>query len=290
MTDDDLRRALTLNQPVVGALRSAVPDRMIPLLVDARTRVALRRGNLWERATAEMRFVLGDGAPTEAVEAAARRYIRHWYLRAEIRWHPRLETHQRVHGIEGLKDARSLKRGVIVNFMHHGHFEGGFASIARAGVPQAVLVSPTYFEPATEDSRRQVLILAIRAGNVAHNVRKGSEKIRGLLRAGNVVALATDVPGTTPVDFLGRRLWGSAGAARIASATGSPVVVMSSRRGTDGRPKVHLADPLDPADFGDPLLLLQEMVTQAESAVQAWPEAYDSPLNRWSQTPPPAAS
>ena len=109
----------------------------------------------------------------------------------------------------------------------------------------------------------------------------------GLLQSGEVVGIASDVPGHTPVRFVGRDVVGSYGAARLAAATDSPVVVMTSEPGPAG-PEIRLHEPIEPRDFGSANELLQAMLTIHEEAIVEWPEAYDLPLSRWTLTDPVA--
>ena len=95
------------------------------------------------------------------------------------------------------------------------------------------------------------------------------------------VAVATDVPGRTPVEFLGRRLVGSSGAVRAAYEAGTPVLSASMHRDGDGRPFYRLSEPLRPAEFDSTEALLQELLRRQEAAVLAWPEAYYDPLTKW---------
>jgi lauroyl/myristoyl acyltransferase len=117
-------------------------------------------------------------------------------------------------------------------------------------------------------------------GGTLHSTEIGSRGIADLLRQGLPVFVASDVKGRSPVRFLGQERVGSSGAPRIAQQTGSPVVVMTFERDGDD-PRVRLHEPLDPAAFETPEALLDAMLARHESAVRAWPEAYDEPLKRW---------
>jgi lauroyl/myristoyl acyltransferase len=108
----------------------------------------------------------------------------------------------------------------------------------------------------------------------------GTEAIAAHLQPGTVLAIAPDVPGRTPVTFLGRPVLGSFGSARIATMTDSPVVVVSAQReGTGSYVQVH--PPLDPRDFADPGDLLTAILRTHEPAILAWPEAVESPFSRF---------
>jgi lauroyl/myristoyl acyltransferase len=269
-----------MQRPMLATARRWTPDPLVRLLIAARTRRGLADPAMLDRGRREMRFVLGDDAPDAEVEAAARRYVGQWFARAELRWRPRMMT-MPVRGIDRLEGARALGRGVLLNFSHHGYYEGAIGSVALAGVPQVSINDTKYLRDDCPDSRRQNLVLSELGGNRLEFTDLGYAGILALVRSGEVVTLASDVAGTTPVRFLGRDLLGSSGAARIATAADAPVVVMTTRRDERRRRYVQLGEPLLPADFATVEDLLAAMLTQHEDAVRAWPEAYDSPLSRW---------
>jgi lauroyl/myristoyl acyltransferase len=106
------------------------------------------------------------------------------------------------------------------------------------------------------------------------------------LRPGSTLAIASDVPGRTPVEFLGRPVLGSFGAARIAMLADAPVVLVTAHRDGDGGSYLRVHPPLEPRDFTDPAVLLAEILRRHGEAVLAWPEALDAPLARWGRVEP----
>ena len=271
-----------MQRPLLARARAWTPNPLVGAIIAARTRRGLADPAMLDRGRREMRFVLGDDAPDAEVEAAARRYVEQWFARAELRWRPRMML-MPVRGIDRLKDAQALGRGVLLNFSHHGHYEGAIGSVGLAGVPQVSINDTKYLRDDCPDTRRQNLVLSEFGGNRLEFTDIGYAGILGLVQSGEVVTMASDVAGTTPVRFLGRDLLGSSGAARIARTAGAPVVVMTTRRDDRGKRYVQLGDPLMPAYFASVEDLLAEMLAQHEDAVRAWPEAYDSPLSRWGQ-------
>ncbi|GAB3248665.1 LpxL/LpxP family acyltransferase [Nocardioides dilutus] len=271
-----------MQRPLLARARRYTPDPLVRGLIAVRTRRGLADPAMLDRGRREMRFVLGDDAPDAEVEAAARRYVEQWFTRAELRWRPRMML-MPVRGIERLEGARAIGRGVVLNFSHHGHYEAAIGSVGLAGVRQVTINDTKYLRDDCPDSRRQNLVLSELGGNRLEFTDIGYAGILGLVQAGEVVTLASDVAGTTPVRFLGRDLLGSSGAARIATTADAPVVVMTTRRDDRGQRYVHLGEPLLPADFATVEDLLAAMLAQHEEAVRAWPEAYDSPLSRWGQ-------
>lgn len=271
---------------VVGAARRATPPPLVPQIVRVRLRQAYRDPAMWDRARAEMRFLLEESVPGADIEDAARRYIERWVWRAELRWRPRMITRQRVVGLEHLQRARSLGRGVLLSFMHHGQYDGAMPSVIRMGEPMHGVGHPKLLSPDAPPSVRQHMRINSRYCTV-HSTEIGARGIAELLVGGGTVALACDVPGRTPVEFAGRKLVGSAGSARIPFATGSPVVLLRTRRDAHGS-YLELSEGLDPHAYAGPEALLADILRRHEVAVLEWPEAADSPLSRWG-TPDTAA-
>lgn len=265
----------------VGAVRRATPPAVVPALVRARLRRALRDEALLARARDDMEFLVGVADPAADLDALARRYVERWVWRAELRWRPEMITRQRVEGLEHLVAAQSRGLGVIANFMHHGQYDGVFGSIARHGVVADIVVHPKMLGDDAPEHLRQHARAAAHL-NPLRGADLGFAGLTDLVREGRVVAIASDSPGSTELTFVGRRVRGSSGAARIACLTGAPVVLVTTERDERG-PHVRIAAPLDPVAFGSPEGLLAAMVRHHERAVLAWPEAADSPRSRWGE-------
>lgn len=271
-----------MNAELIAArLRARVPTSLLPALVAARSRLAWSRAAVRADAVAQMRFLLEHTRPDADVEAVARAYVRYQARRGELRWHPELLTSLRVDGIGYLLGARSAGRGVLLNFVHHGYYDGGFPSIARLGAPAHMVVYPYMLEPDAPLWLQQHVRIGTANGGAAVSAAVGTDGLLDLLRRGQVLAIASDVPGRTPMRFAGRDVLGSFGAARLAAEAGSPVVVMTSEEDEQG-PLIRLHEPLDPADFDSPHGLLAAMLAIHEDVVLRRPEAADLPLSRWS--------
>lgn len=271
----------------VGLLRRATPPLVVPLLVRARLERARADSARQADAREQMEFLLGRSRPDADVEEAARRYLERWVWRAELRWRPRMINRQRVVGIDRLLAAHAQGRGVVLNFMHHGAYEGAFTSLARLGARCEVVVHPRMLEKSAPEHLKQHL----RAGRHLvgiHPTTIGVAGITELVRAGRIVAIATDAPGSTPLTWCGRPVLGSSGAARIAVEVGAPVVPLHTAVDDRG-PHLLLTEPLEPADFPDAEALLEQMVRRHEAYVLAYPEAADSPLSRWRRAEQAAA-
>ncbi|MGY2704708.1 hypothetical protein [Nocardioides sp. HB32] len=267
-------------EQIAARIRARVPTAMLPAVVAARSRAAWLRPAAREDALAQMRFLLEHTRPGADLDAIARDYVRYQARRGELRWHPELLTSLRVDGIGFLLGARSAGRGVLLNFVHHGYYDGGFPSIARRGAPAHMVVYPYMLEPDAPLWLQQHIRIGTANGGTAVSAAVGTAGLLDLLREGQVLAIASDVPGRTPMKFVGREVLGSFGAARLAAEAGAPVVVMTSEEDERG-PVIRLHEPLDPADFDTPQALLEQMLAIHEDVILRWPEATDLPLSRW---------
>jgi lauroyl/myristoyl acyltransferase len=267
-------------EETAARLRARVPRPLLPALVAARTRLAWRRPAVREDARVQMGFLLEHTQPDVDLDAVARAYVRYQARRGELRWHPELLTSMRVEGMDNLVAARARGRGVVLNFVHHGYYDGAFPSIARLGVRAHMVVHPYMLENDAPTWLRQHVKVALSNGGAAVSAAVGNDGMLDLLRRGEVLALASDVPGRTPLRFAGRDVLGSFGAARLATAAGAPVVLMTSEEDAAG-PVIRLHDPLNPAAFATPQALLERMLAVHESVLLRWPEATDLPLSRW---------
>lgn len=270
---------------LMESIRQHTPRALLPLVVRVRFHLAWSRGGVRDNAHRQMEFLLGQTRPGADLTGAARGYVKQMIWRGEVRWHPDLVTSRRVEGIEHLIDARGLGRGVILSFMHHGFYDSAFPAIALAGAPPHMLMYPYMArDDAPRWIKQHVRVNSI-GGGIPTSTDIGPQGILDLLAGGEIVAIASDVPGRTPVTFAGRRLLGSFGAARIALQAGSPLVLMTSERDQRG-PHVRLHEALHPGDFDSPQSLLEEILSRHEKQVLAWPEATDLPLSRWGSPEP----
>lgn len=267
----------------VQRVRRLIPVRALPGL--ARRRVdALWRDDAYRAAQeAHMRFLLEHTERAAEIPELSREYTEFALLRGYRRWHPRHLSRQPVRGVEWLTTRKDPARGVLLNFMHHGQYDGLFPSLARAGVTETlnIVVAPEAFDPAGPIQLRQHFkVASMMPSTRLVPTTIGTAGMAGLLERGEIVAIASDVAGRTPITFLGRSMYGSFGAARLATETQVPVVLVTSHRGADGNPYVQVHEPIEPGDFAEPADLLAEIIRRHEPAVLAWPAAYDSPHGR----------
>lgn len=267
-------------EKVAARMREKVPTSLLPALWGARARISWRREAVREDARAQVRFLLEHTRPEVDIDEVARAYVRYQARRGELRWHPELLTSMRVEGIDHLLAAHAQGRGVLLNFVHHGYYDGAFPSIARLGAPGHMVVYPYMLEPDAPLWLQQHVRVGTANGGTAVSAAVGTDGLVDLLGRGEVVAIASDVPGRTPMKLFGREVLGSFGAARLPMTTGSPVVVLTSEEDERG-PLIRLHEPLQPGDHETPQTLLEAMLAIHEDVVLRWPEAYDLPLSRW---------
>jgi lauroyl/myristoyl acyltransferase len=267
-----------------SAVRRTIPAPLVPAVVRTRLRRAHRDPVKLDDARVQMDFVLGRSRPDADLESVAHRYLEWMTWRSELRWHSSLLTGQPVEGLEHLARAHGQGRGVVLNFMHHGTYDGLGTALAVAGFPIHSVVEAAAFAPDAPAYLRQRL-RTMRGKVVPVSAGAGTQAITDLVTAGKPVMIATDVPGRTPVEFFGRRLLGSSGAARIAKATGAPVVVVTMRPDRERRCVAQLRPVLDPADFGTAEELLAALLAVHEQSILALPEALNNPLTLWGQLP-----
>jgi lauroyl/myristoyl acyltransferase len=281
MTHTDLISTLPPRpEPLIEKVRRRIPTPLLPLVVRLRSWVAWCLPSVRADARRQMRFLLESSRPQSDIEKAARQYVGWMVARAEQRWHPELVTRLRVKDIERLKAVRDEGHGAIISFMHHAEYDGGAAALAREGVTSDVVV---YASSLTQDAAgwlRQHLRLISSGGNRLVSTEVGAEGMMRLLQEGRVLTIAADVPGNTPVTFVGRTVLGPSGAARLSLAAGAPVVLVTFEVDAEG-PFAQVHEPLRPQDFASAKDLLAAIVEGQERAVLARPEALDLPLSRW---------
>jgi lauroyl/myristoyl acyltransferase len=270
----------TLLAEVAESIRRRVPRALLPVLVGVRFLIAWSTPSVRADARDQMRFLLEQTQPGTDLDGAARAYVRSQIWRGELRWHPELVIHLRVEGFEHLRAARDQGRGVILNFMHHGSYEGALASVGLLGVPTHMLVYPYMVREDAPRWLKQHLRVGRMGGGTTVSTEIGTQGIIDLLNQGEVVAVASDVPGRTTLRFAGREVRGSFGAARTAFDAGSPVVVMTSEVDDRG-PFARIHEALEPKLFDSPRSLMEEMLVRHERVIVQWPHHTDLPLSRW---------
>jgi len=235
-----------------------------------------------------MRFVVGEDQPDAVIKPLAAAYLRRMVWRGESRWHPELLNRQQVVGVEHLRSLCEAGTGFIVAFAHHGDYEGLGPSLARVGIPNHVMATSEMFaEKMPIWMRQQRAVVTSHEGVTLLDVAKGAAGIQEVLARGEVVSLATDVVGNTPVRFLGHDVTLASGGARIAFASNVPVVVVTAHRNPEAPGKcatLEVEAPLYPKEFAAPTDMLEVMVRHQERAIMAWPEGAEYPRRRFAGT------
>jgi lauroyl/myristoyl acyltransferase len=264
---------------VIQQVRRLVPAAALPTLIRRRI------DGLWsdqayrESQEKQMRYLLEHTERAPEVPELARGYAEQMMLRSYLRWHPRKITRQPVRDVEWLTTRREPGRPIVLSFLHHHRYDGLFGSLARVGVDLDILTYPDALLPEAPPHIKQH-IRVVRRGGALVPASGGTDALVAGMKPSTILAIASDVAGRTPVDFLGRRVLGSFGAARIATLADAPVVLVTAHREGDGS-YLQVHEPLEPRSYADPADLLADMLRMHGEAVLAWPEALDSPWARW---------
>jgi lauroyl/myristoyl acyltransferase len=262
-------------------VRRAVPVGLLPFIVKRRLDRFWADPDFRRASEDQMHWLLEfTGRAAEAPELGYR-YAEQMMLRGYLRWHPRAITRQPVRGIEWLTTGRDPERGVVLSFAHHNRYDGLFGSLARHGVKIHAVMTPEIMGPEAGFAFNQHERIVRRGAEIVP-ATVGTEALAGLLGPGVALAIASDFPGRTPVTFLGRKVLGSFGAARIATMTNSQVVLVTTQRDDTGT-YLQVDPPLEPTDFGDPGELLDAILRRHGEAILAWPEALESPRARFGE-------
>jgi lauroyl/myristoyl acyltransferase len=198
----------------------------------------------------------------------------------ELAWRPhRLET-MAVEAPEALKSIEP-GRGILFSAPHYGP-PGGKSALPRAVGRVEVAVGEHLH--AAEAPRgyngyqnEQVRTLLVRNGYAVVRAQGSGARFAKTLQAGGRVLINFDVPGTTPVRFLGKTVELRTGTARLAEKTDAVIVpVLPMRRG--GGWRLHLDEPIDPRQHPDWLTLLQAVADVHSRLILQAPEHLESPL------------
>ncbi len=280
-------RTETRRTLLAAKVRSSVPAAVVPLVHRLRLRHDLRTPRVMAQARTHMEFLVGKAQPESDVDALAREYVAWTRWRIETRWHPDVFLPPvRVEGVENLEAGRG---GAIVNFLHHGPYESLGLSLAEYGHHMHLMIAPWFYREDRAlwlDQHR----LIMGRGCTVFPSTEGADGVRRRLTEGELVTLATDMPGRTPVTFVGRELLGTFGAARLAHELSRPVLVVTSHRDAAGAPFFRVHEPLRPEQFEDAHALLRSMLAIHEPAVVAWPASYEEPRSKWGTLTPSWAS
>jgi KDO2-lipid IV(A) lauroyltransferase len=193
-----------------------------------------------------------------------------------------------IRGAEHYDRALAGGRGALVMTGHFGNFELMAAMAARRW-PLDVVVQPLS-NPGVE-----AMIARIRAaaGISVISAATGLRRVLAALRAGRLVAIVADQDARRHgvfVPFLGRPASTPVGPARLALATGAPILTGFIHRRPDGRHEIEFEGPVPFPDAADPdpvTTLTVRHTERVERRIRERPEHWFWLHRRW-KTPPPA--
>lgn len=243
------------------------------------------RGAFPERGEAEREEILREHY--REVGRVAAEYAR----LAELVLAPPGEAIAEVQGLEHLEAARREGRGLILLSGHFGNFELWAAHLGRF-YPMDFVVRELR-NPGVE-----ALIDRERAATGVGRIHTdmGMRRVYESLRANRCVPMLGDQDARRHgvfVDFLGRKASTTLGPARIALATGAPLMMVFIVRRPDGRHVITIEPRLEAGDRHDPgaaLRLTRLHVARLEHWVRARPAAWFWLHRRWKTRPPEAAA
>jgi KDO2-lipid IV(A) lauroyltransferase len=197
-------------------------------------------------------------------------------------------------GVEHLKTAASLGRGVLVFSGHYGHWELIALLQYRLGLPMTMVVSPL------ENKRYDRFITRLRqmSGNTVLSKRRAARPILKALREGRAIAILIDQnvrgEGGLFVDFFGRPASTTPALATLAFRSGAPIVPVFSWFLPDGRLQISYRPAIHPVRQGaiedDVRALTRACTAILEEEIRHRPEFWMWMHNRWRTRPPGAES
>jgi KDO2-lipid IV(A) lauroyltransferase len=178
-------------------------------------------------------------------------------------------------GRQRFQRATEAGAGVIAATIHMGNYELPGRELAALRRPVSIL-----FERDPHRFLERMRSRARRAFGIDEIVL-GASRFAGIealdrLREGGIVLLAGDhvsAPDAEPFDFLGGRASFSLWPARLARASGAPIVPAFCFRTAEGRYRIRLESPIFPADRS-PREITSELVKVFESYVREFPEQW----------------
>ena len=244
------------------------PDRAMP----ARDRWHLRVGTVvgaarWaahptERREYEQRFSLAVQGTSQ--EGRAHRIAMRYFALTErcmrLEDRPAAREAIRVSGVDALPPRR------LYAFVHSPSLWLLLHGMTRAGAPFSPVVADWFWD----DPHRDLRVGAVeRAGGEIIPAGGSFDRIVAAATEGRHPALAVDVPGRTPLRFLGKPAALRSGLASLALAVDVPIVPVLGR--WNGMvPEVVLGAPIAPQ--GTPAELLARVVAAVEAPLLAAPE------------------
>jgi lauroyl/myristoyl acyltransferase len=222
-----------------SALRRLVPAPLAMAALDLGQRLAVFRNPArLDAARAAMEAVVGGTALEGDLDSLAFRHLCAWARGWELMWRPWLLQKMPIEGLEAL-DGIEPGRGIIFSAPHFGPLMGMAALPAVVGpvhgaVGEYMVAAEApagYNGYQTEQVRRVIR----RSGFVPVRAMGSAKTFTSVLHNGGRVVLNLDVPGRTPVQFLGKTVELMSGTARLAASTDA--VVATARAEVDPAPR-----------------------------------------------------
>jgi KDO2-lipid IV(A) lauroyltransferase len=197
-------------------------------------------------------------------------------------------------GVEHLRSAAALGRGVLVFSGHFGHWELIAFLQHRLGVPMTMVVSP--LENVLFD--RFITRLRSLSGNTVLSKRQAARSILRTLKDGGAIAILIDQnvrgEGGLFVDFFGRPASTTPALATLAFRSGAPIVPVFSWFLPDGRLRISYREPIEAVRRGriedDVAQLTRRCTALLEEEIRRRPEVWLWMHHRWRTRPGPVAA
>jgi KDO2-lipid IV(A) lauroyltransferase len=195
-------------------------------------------------------------------------------------------------GVEHLKAAASLGKGVLVFSGHFGHWEMIAFLQHRLGLPMTMVVSPL------ENPLYDRFIARLRGlgGNRILSKRHAARPILKALARGEAIAILIDQnvrgEGGLFIDFFGRAASSTPALATLALRSGAPIVPVFSWFLPDGRLHISYRPALEPRRLAsideDVRDLMRRSTAILEEEIRRRPEVWLWMHDRWRTRPRPA--
>lgn len=262
-------------------LRRLVPAPLAMSALDAGQALAARRdpGRLAAARTA-MAAVVGGTAREPELEELARRHLGAQAHGWELMFRPWLLEAMPFTGLEAVLDIEP-GRGIVFSTPHYGP-QIGLARLPQHVGPVDVAIGdhlyanealPGYHGYQNEQTRKVLGRNGYRMVRAIGSART----FTSTLASGGRVLINFDVPGKTPVQFLGKTVELASGTARLAEQTDSVVVPALPRPSGRGW-YAYLDTPLDPRQHNGWEHLLQATADAMSRLILEAPEYLEDPL------------
>lgn len=247
-----------------------------------------------QRAREHLHLAFGENFDCEALIREQAKHLGR--LLAECLWlasapASKILAKTRFHGLEYLKTALTLAKGVVLVTGHCGNWEWMNLALQAAGFPMTVAGRRL------KDPHFDRFITWLRSRFGGKTVARGDQAGQALfaaLRRRRVVGLLIDQDIAAPgvfVRFFGRPAWTPTGPAVLALSAGSPVIIGFSRRRGDGTMEIAFAPSIQPRgearNLEDVARLTAALTWEIEDQIRACPEQWVWFHQRWRRQPGP---